>query len=146
MCKLQKISSRIKMNILILFSIFFFVVSSCNQEEDTRSKTPKEEVLTEVKDGIFTEYYPGKKQIKFQGGQDENKKRNGIWTFYAEDGTKLSITLFEHGIKEGHTIVNYPNGALRYRGEYHADSMVGLWTTYTSNGEIETEKDFGRPK
>ena len=44
------------------------------------------------KDGVFTEWYPGKKSIKFQGGQDELGNRYGKWTFYAENCTELSFT------------------------------------------------------
>lgn len=129
------------LNILILISILL----SCSTEENS-TEPKKEEVLIEVKDGIYTEWYPGKNQIKFKGGQDANKQRNGRWVYYLENGQENSVTMYDHGLKEGFTIVKHPNGALYYRGEYHKDQQVGIWTTYDENGKVVTEKDFGYPE
>ena len=120
-----------------------FLISACeNNLEKQNEKTPKEK-LVEVKDGVFTEWYPGKKQIKFQGGQDELGNRDGKWTFYAENGTELSFTLYDHGKKEGFSLVKYPNGRIHYRGEYQNDEMIGLWSTYDEKGNLITEKEYG---
>ncbi|TNF46752.1 MAG: hypothetical protein EP305_09965 [Bacteroidetes bacterium] len=132
--------------LLILFVAFAFI--SCSEEEE-KKKTDDPEVvedLVEIKDGIYTEWYPGKKQIKYRGEQDDQSRRQGKWVFYAENGSELSITFYEHGLKEGFSIVKYPNGAIHYRGEYKNDQMVGLWTTFNEKGEVETEKDYGYPK
>ena len=120
-----------------------FLISACeNNPEKKNEKIPKEK-LVEVKDGVFTEWYPGKKQIKFQGGQDELGNRDGKWTFYAENGTELSFTLYDHGKKEGFSLVKYPNGRIHYRGEYQNDEMIGLWSTYDEKGNLITEKEYG---
>lgn len=132
--------------LLILFVAFAFI--SCSEEAE-KKKTDEPEVvedLVEIKDGIYTEWYPGKKQIKYRGEQDDQSRRQGKWVFYAENGNELSITYYEHGMKEGFSIVKYPNGAIHYRGEYKNDQMVGLWTTFNEKGELETEKDYGYPK
>ena len=119
---------------------------SCSSEEEKIDTTPvKEEVLVEVKDGVYYEWYPGKKHLKYKGGQDKDKKRDGVWTFYSEQGDELSITVYEHGMREGFTIVKYPTGVVHYRGEYHKDEMVGVWTTFDVNGKVESEKDWGYP-
>ena len=123
-----------------------FLISACeNKSEKKKEEIPKE-ILVEVKDGVFTEWYPGKKQIKFQGGQDELGNRDGKWTFYAENGTELSFTLYDHGKKEGFSLVKYPNGRIHYRGEYQNDEMIGLWSTYDENGNLITEKEYGERK
>lgn len=120
-----------------------FLISACeNKSEKKKEEIPKEK-LVEVKDGVFTEWYPGKKQIKFQGGQDELGNRDGKWTFYAENGTELSFTLYDHGKKEGFSLVKYPNGRIHYRGEYQNDEMIGLWSTYDENGNLINEKEYG---
>jgi antitoxin component YwqK of YwqJK toxin-antitoxin module len=122
------------------------VLFSCTEEEET--KKPLEEAveeLVEIRDGVYTEWYPGKKQVKYKGQQDEQSRRQGKWVFYAENGTELSITMYEHGVKDGFSIVKYPNGAIHYRGEYRNDQMVGIWTTFNEKGEKETEKDYGYP-
>ena len=123
-----------------------FLISACeNNLEKKNEKIPKEK-LVEVKDGVFTEWYPGKKQIKFQGGQDDLGKRDGKWTFYAENGTELSFTLYNHGKKEGFSLVKYQNGRIHYRGEYQNDQMIGLWSTYDEKGNLISEKEYGERK
>lgn len=133
--------NKIKKIVFLLATLF--LISACeNKSEKKKEEIPKEK-LVEVKDGVFTEWYPGKKQIKFQGGQDELGNRDGKWTFYAENGTELSFTLYDHGKKEGFSLVKYPNGRIHYRGEYQNDEMIGLWSTYDENGNLINEKEYG---
>ncbi len=50
--------------------LFLFIAVSCTDkkvEDSNKNKKTKTEKLTEIKNGRFTEWYPGKKQIKFQG-------------------------------------------------------------------------------
>ena len=120
------------------------MVFSCqSNKKDLKAPTDKKENLVEVKNGIYTEWYPGKKNIKFQGAQDEKYRRDGKWVFFSESGNELSITFYSHGLKEGFTIVKFPSGRMHYRGEYHNDKVVGLWTTYDENGKVTNEKDYG---
>jgi antitoxin component YwqK of YwqJK toxin-antitoxin module len=111
-------------------------------DDNTEEIAPAENLI-EINGNQYTEYYPGRKKIKFQGTQDEEGKRHGQWSFYNEKGIEISMTMYEHGLKHGHSIVKYENGAIFYMGEYHKDQQVGVWKTYASNGKLETEKDFG---
>ena len=129
--------------IVFVFVTLFLIFGCLNTNEKKIDKKIKIEKLVEVKDGVFTEWYPGKKQIKFQGGQDDLGNRDGKWTFYAENGTELSFTLYDHGKKEGFSLVKYPNGRIHYRGEYQNDKMIGLWSTYDEKGNLITEKEYG---
>ncbi len=113
------------------------------EPDNTEVNTSEPEVLVEEENGMFTEYYPGKKQIKFQGGQDAEKRRHGIWHYYSETGLQLSMTEYNHGKKSGVTVVKYPNGSIHYTGTYENDQQVGVWKTYNEKGELVTEKDFG---
>ncbi len=138
---------------LVYLLVGFSLIFSCeNKNKEASDKKIKEQVkvkdenLVEVKNGIFTEWYPGKKQIKFKGGQDELGNRDGKWSFYDENGTELSFTLFSHGKKEGFSLVKYPNGNIRYVGEYQNDKMVGIWTTYDQKGNKISEKNWGKRK
>jgi antitoxin component YwqK of YwqJK toxin-antitoxin module len=131
--------------IVFVFVTLFLIFGCENTTKKKNEKIPKEK-LVEVKDGVFTEWYPGKKSIKFQGGQDELGNRDGKWTFYAENGTELSFTLYNHGKKEGFSLVKYPNGRIHYRGEYQNDEMIGLWSTYDEKGNLITEKEYGDRK
>lgn len=139
-----------------LFITLTALVISCSEtkEETKKTETPTEappiiqmeEDLIEVKDNIFTEYYPGKKAIKFRGEQDEEGRRNGVWLYYSENGEELSMTNYEHGIKEGHTMVKYPNGAIHYTGEYTNDRPSGVWKTYDAMGKLTSTKDYSKSK
>ena len=132
---------------IVFVFVTLFLIFGCENTTDKKiDKKIKIEKLVEVKDGVFTEWYPGKKQIKFQGGQDELGNRDGKWTFYAENGTELSFTLYDHGKKEGFSLVKYPNGRIHYRGEYQNDEMIGLWSTYDEKGNLITEKEYGDRK
>ncbi|TXI87107.1 MAG: hypothetical protein E6Q37_02665 [Crocinitomicaceae bacterium] len=113
-------------------------VVGCTEKEETaeKPKIEKKEDLVVVKNGLFTEYYPGKKQVKFQGQQDELKQRHGRWTFYSESGIELSITHYIHGVKHGHTIVKYPNGNMHYVGEYDNGKEIGKWQMYDEQGNV----------
>ena len=128
---------------LYTFLLLFIAVSCTDKKVDETNKKLKTEKLTEIKNGRFTEWYPGKKQIKFQGMLTKKGDRNGKWTFYSETGNELSITVYENGKKEGFTVVKYPNGAIHYTGEYKNDKSVGVWKTYDEKGKLVTEKDFG---
>lgn len=113
-------------------------VVGCTEKEETaeKPKIEKKEDLVVVKNGLFTEYYPGKKQVKFQGQQDELKQRHGRWTFYSESGIELSITHYIHGVMHGHTIVKYPNGNMHYVGEYDNGKEIGKWQMYDEQGNV----------
>ena len=130
--------------LLYLFVVLTLILS-CKNKESSDEKI-KEENLVLVKDGIFTEWYPGKKKIKYQGGQDELGNRDGKWVFYDEKGSEISYTLFNKGKKDGFSLVKYPNGNIHYTGEYQNDKMVGVWTTYDTEGNILSKKDFGKRK
>ena len=127
-----------------------FLISACenNPENNPKKKNEKipKEKLVEVKDGVFTEWYPGKKSIKYQGGQDELGNRDGKWTFYAENGTELTYTQFSRGKKDGYSLVKYPNGNIHYTGEYQNDEMVGVWSTFDEKGNLLTKKEYGDRK
>jgi hypothetical protein len=148
------------LRLLLLVTLFSF--ASCktdpkenntiiDQVENTASivHREKEPVLaidkTELvvkENGTYKEYYPNKKSIKFEGPQDKNGKRNGKWQYFSESGIELSMTIYNHGEKHGHTIVKYPNGNLHYTGEYSNNKPIGIWKTYSIEGAIMNELDY----
>jgi antitoxin component YwqK of YwqJK toxin-antitoxin module len=136
---------------LIFLSILSLFVSCSN--EDKASETEKKEqnnlateTLTEFKDGVYTEYYPGKKEVKIRGYKNAQDKREGKWVYYSKNGEELSITYFKNGLREGHTIVKRPNGSLNYVGEYREDKMIGIWKFYDEKGNVKREKDYNQGK
>lgn len=135
----------------LLFIALTTILFSCKEDvkeplgtKDTKDTLVEEEDLVVIKDGLFTEYYPGKKAIKFQGRQDKDGYRDGIWLFYSETGVELSMTNYEHGVRQGHSIVKYPSGAIHYTGEYKNDKPAGLWKTYDTAGKLASTKDYDK--
>lgn len=104
------------------------------------------EELVDIKGHTYIEYYPGKKQIKFTGLQDDQKRRDGQWSYFSPEGKELSTTMYDHGKKHGHMIVKHPNGALHYFGEMSNDEKIGIWKNYDEDGVLIGEKDFGEAK
>lgn len=131
---------------LILISLFLINCSNNKAENNQEKQEEKVRELIELKDGIYTEWYPGHKQIKVRGRQDEDEKRQGIWKLYGEDGTELSITIYTDDKKDGHIVVRHPNGAVRYVGEYIMDERVGEWRFYNEQGDLIKTEDFGYPE
>ncbi len=124
-----------------IYFCFFLVLFSCSNANE-QSKKKEKEVLVEISNGIFTEYYPGRKAIKFKGPQNENGKRDGRWFFYDEDGQEMSMTEYVNGKKHGFTFVRFPSGNMRYTGEYTNDTETGLWKFYDENGKVTLEKNY----
>ena len=114
--------------------------------EKTETVEAKVEVETEpkieIKDNIYSEFYPGTNHIKFKGEQTSKGERTGKWMYFGEDGTELSMTNYNNGIKSGPTMVKYSNGNLHYTGAYTDDKPSGIWTTYSEVGEKISEKNF----
>jgi antitoxin component YwqK of YwqJK toxin-antitoxin module len=131
------------MKYLFALSFVVLLLSCNNKEEKIDIKLPELENLKEYKNGIYTEYYPGRKKIKIRGAQDKNKVRDGRWVLLSETGNELSVTYFNKGKREGHSIVKYPNGRLHYVGEYKNNQMIGVWKFYDEKGKLKEEKDYG---
>lgn len=127
---------------LIFIAAISITINSCGEEKKAPEKKAGEN-LVEIKNGIYTEYYPKRKAIKFKGPQDENSQRNGRWFFYDERGNELSMTEYVNGKKHGFIFVRYPNGAMRYTGEFNMDVESGVWKFYNEDGTVASEKDYG---
>lgn len=127
-----------------LFLFIVFIVISCSEGEKTNVENQQEEQLPliENKNGIYKEWYPGRKQLKIEGRKDSEGRRTGIWKSYAENGVQTSISIYSKGMRDGHIIVYYPNGALHYKGEYSKDKRVGEWAFYNKQGEIVKVENF----
>ncbi len=123
--------------------IYIFLVA-CSTDQSSKKPTAQQPLI-EVKQGVYSEWYPGKKQLKFQGSIDEKGNREGKWVFYSPEGKELSTSVYNHGKREGFSVVKYQNGAVHYRGEYRNDKMVGIWTTFDEKGRVINEKNYGFP-
>jgi antitoxin component YwqK of YwqJK toxin-antitoxin module len=132
------------------------LVWGCSESEEnlkTKKDVAKKEIvndtpvvkedLIEVFGTTYTEYYDAaKSKIKFQGEQDEEKRRHGKWVHYFENGTEASMTFYTNGIRNGFSSVKRPNGAMYYHGEYKDDKPAGIWKYYDEKGVFTHEQNY----
>ena len=125
------------------------IILGCSLNETTENAKSlsviQEEVLVDSLDGQYKEWYAGRKQLKYIGGQDSRGRRHGRWTHYLESGIEKSMTTYTHGLREGFSIVKYDNGMIFYRGEWQKDEKVGIWTTYSPKGDVVSEINYSKP-
>lgn len=134
-----------KMKNLIWILVCSTLLFSCgNDESIPEEKEQKEFPLKEVKNGLYREYYPGTDKVRIQGELTEDSLRTGRWSFFDESGREASYTFFKDGKKHGFSYNTYANGATYYYGEYWEDTMIGVWKTYDTQGNLK-EKDYGLP-
>ena len=112
--------------------------TNLEDESDAKSGLYKPGLIDTI-DYQYQEWYPGRNQLKIEGMFDEEYKRHGKWVYYDKNGIELSMTTYTHNLKQGFSIVKYPNGVIHYRGEYNQDKKVGLWTFYNDKGEKDKE-------
>ena len=91
--------------------------------------------------GEFIEKYPNG-NIKTEGWNNNDGKRDKTWYSYFDNGIKWSESNYKNGLKEGKSIVYYPNGKERYSGTYTADKKSGHWVFYNETGEIQKEENY----
>lgn len=136
----------------VVFSLLLTFLFACSEdtskpEKDDLTEDIQEKPLTTLdRNGKFTEWYPGHKQIKMEGRQDKDGRRQGVWKLYTQDGIELSITVYKDGIKDGHIIVRYPTGILRYSGQYDMDERIGEWKFYDESGQLVKTENFSTAK
>lgn len=137
---------------LLFLLLFVVILTGC--DDGKKSKTPQEDQKVEhqeeqplriVEDnGNIKEWYPGHKQLKMSGRKDVDGKRTGTWRYYSEIGVELSVTVYNHGVRDGHIIVKHPNGAVYYVGEYLKGEPIGVWEFYDKKGERTQTKDYDK--
>jgi len=137
----------IKFNFLLL-PIIFMVSCSDETSKNTENTTDisdieaVEEVIADPNaPGDFEEYYPNG-ALKMKGKNNSNGEREGLWISYYDNGIKWSESYYDNGIKNGHSLTFFPNGGIRYVGEYKNDVKIGTWKFYDEAGELLNEEVF----
>ena len=143
------------MKYFAFFSIGLVLVACGGNEQDketTEFETTFEDVVTDAlkqpeivdtisKPGETIEYYPNG-AIKMRGKLNEEGNRQGLWVSYYDNGTKWSESYYDNGIVDGHSITFFPNGKVRYIGEYKQGEKSGVWKFYDESGEFVKEENF----
>jgi antitoxin component YwqK of YwqJK toxin-antitoxin module len=93
-----------------------------------------------IKDGQRKVYYLNG-QLQGQG-EIKNKKENGFWTFWHENGLKARRGEFDQGKRTGTHTYWYENGNLRGIGNFKDDKYHGKWTMYKEDGSEKIEQVY----
>jgi hypothetical protein len=117
--------------------------AACNSKKQTEqkpiptTKTFKPQVLKDTIGGIYHEYYTnGNIKVK---GIYKNKKRDGDWSYFYENGKLWSWGEYTEGVRNGGSSVYYENGVLKMEGTYLNNKQVGLWKFYNKEGKLIKE-------
>ena len=91
-----------------------------------------------------------KKQCQFYSdfglrceGNLKNNNREGLWTFYFENGNKQAEGHYVENIQDGEHVVYHENGNVYYKGCYEKGKRVGLWGFFDEEGRKIATKEFG---
>lgn len=113
-----------------------FLFFACSDAKNKANEKPAQMSLMDTTTSHYKEWYPGRRQIKMEGEVNELRRRQGLWTYFNEKGVVLGTTHYENGIREGFSVVKYPNGKMHYTGEYRNDKMMGTWKFYDEDGVV----------
>ena len=145
------------MRTLYISTLIFLISCGGTEDENIVLDTEVEQVEKQVEEldttientvnlkepGIYQEYHPNG-QLKIEGLNNMYGNREGIWISFYEDGTKWSETFYSDGIKSGHSVTFFPNGSVRYVGEYQNDERIGTWKFYDDQGNLSNEENFSK--
>lgn len=139
-----------------LLSLFVVIgLIACSGSEETESIVEIETTVPEVvedttsnefvdtlsKPGETVEYHPNG-AVKMRGKLNDNSMRHGLWISYYDNGIKWSEAYYVDGVLDGHSITFFPNGKVRYIGEYKNGKKTGAWKFYDESGELVKEENF----
>ncbi|MBK7130211.1 MAG: hypothetical protein IPM74_16440 [Crocinitomicaceae bacterium] len=138
---------------VVFFSLILIAFISCNGGKNKEDKRENDSTKTqtnpiqnnsltpEILPGDYTDYHPNG-AVKMKGIYNDSLQREGLWISYYDNGNKWSESYYTKGKKEGHSITFFPNGQIRYVGEYKNDLKTGTWTFYDEEGNISKEEKY----
>ena len=97
-----------------------------------------EEYYQGRRDGAYTEY-TREGDIIAQGTYADGE-RNGEWKFKSGDNTETGSYLL--GLRDGQWKALYPNGKLRFKGNFNQGNPDGHHVIYFENGRIKEERYY----
>ena len=134
----------------LLFIGMLLIFSSCVKpkrvvEEFYTPEQPKLVAYYTTEDGVKVKveeekYYENGK-LEYKGGYDKDKRRNGRWEYYFNNGKLWSIGEYEYGKMEGKKEVYWPDGQIRYKGQFSNNKKSGHWVFYNADGSVLKEMD-----
>ncbi len=93
------------------------------------------------KRGRGTVYYDGSKQ-KAYSGKYKKYKREGVWTYWRENGSVDKIETYSKGLLHGPCTAYYENGDLRSVANYQFGQREGKTNLYFQGNKKEAELNY----
>jgi len=134
-------------SLLLIFAFCSCIRETRVMEETYPDGSPKRECVYKGKDASRelireTTWYPQNKiQMK---GEYKDKKRDGKWIYYYENGNIWSEGFFKNGKSDGKRITHYENGTVFYEGYYEEDRRVGIWKFFDEKGKLLKSVDYSK--
>lgn len=139
-------------NLIYSLSLLIFISCSGNRNDknaegiESNSEAIQEQSLTgeniiHKSTKNYQEFYDNG-ALKIEGDNDINGKRSGLWVSYYENGIKWSETYYRKGLKDGHSLTFYPNGQVRFIGEYKEDVKTGDWVFNNEDGQYSFTETY----
>lgn len=105
-----------------------------------------------LKNITFIPIVDGYKRIYYLNGQlyaegeIKDKKENGLWMYWHENGQKAREGSYHVGMRTGQHTYWYSNGNLRGIGSFKNDEYDGKWTMYSEDGKEVVEQFYKKGK
>jgi len=134
-------------SLLVIFGFTSCIHETRVMEETYPDGSPKRECVYKGKDASRelireTTWYPHNKiQMK---GEYKDKKRDGKWIYYYENGNIWSEGFFKNGKSDGKRILYSKNGKIFIEGYYQDDRPVGVWKYYDEQGNLLRIDDLNK--
>jgi len=140
-----------KLSLLLLIAITFSLVA-CSEYDGSEitmyytDSVPKIEVFykyygNELYVSKEIRYYPNGR-ISEEGSYTEKGLKNGLWTYYFENGEKWLEENYSDGKKHGKTTEWYKSGKKMYVANYKYDLPNGKWIIWNEDGQKISTQEY----
>ncbi|XXF80473.1 hypothetical protein P2318_12175 [Myxococcaceae bacterium GXIMD 01537] len=93
-----------------------------------------------VAHGPYVSFHPnGQKKAV---GQNVDGFRTGLWTFYAEDGSKVGTANFKGGNYHGEVVELFPSGKVRKVEQFAEGLRHGTVKEYAEDGKLVKQTEY----
>ncbi|GAB4141556.1 MAG: hypothetical protein Fur0041_16770 [Bacteroidia bacterium] len=92
--------------------------------------------------GEWIYFYSRSGHIRARGNFNKEGKRDGVWTWYYDDGTLKEKITYVNGQRQGEDFMYYKSGVLKSKSNYDKDKLSGPYEQYAVHGGIEEKGAF----
>ena len=119
-------------------------------EKTSLSDPQLQQMMDELNDSSEVNLADGFHELKYPNGKLKstgtisNGKKEGLWTFLREDGTKWSECNFVNDVANGKVVSYHKNGQVNYIGYFSNGKKTGMWMFYDDKGKLLKEVNVNK--